>query len=256
MASRTLGAIVLACLIAWLSPAAAQSTLLQGGPITPGHAPMYLNSGSSQAVVQDSGPAGGGGVGLGMGEGLYVARGTGTPPYVAQGTGPLGTNWCDYDASITNAAGYHYLCMSANAAGGGLLVYGAGGAASQLPFNIVVNGVILPLPGATNTFVDNLTATGSNQGTAFLVSGATNAFTTVGSGTGGILPTSFNSIPASAGLTIDIINAGAHPLLVYPPAFQSIEGGSPNVPMSIYMNSSARFIYRGLISGIGSWYAR
>ena len=104
---------------------------IQGGPWTPGHAPMYSSSGNSQPVIQDSGPAGGGAVGLGMSEGLYVARGTGTPPYASQGTGPSGTNWCDYDAPIANATGYHFLCFSANAQGGGLISYGArGGAAS------------------------------------------------------------------------------------------------------------------------------
>lgn len=126
----------------------AQSTLLQGGPITPGHSPMYLNSGSSQAVVQDSGPAAGGAVGLGMSEGLYVARGTGVPPYVGQGSGPLGSNWCDYDAPITNATGYHYLCMSPNAHGGGLVAYGAAGGAADLPLNFSINGTTYPFPFA------------------------------------------------------------------------------------------------------------
>lgn len=240
------------------SPAYAQSALLQAGPITPGHAPMYTNSGSSQAVVQDSGPAAGGPVGLGMGEGLYVARGVGTPPYISQGTGPYGTNWCDYDAPITNATGYHYLCLSANA-GGGLIAYGSGGVATPLPLNVIVNGVLTPIGGGsspTTLFADNLTATGVNQGTAFQISGSTNAFTNVGAGTGAVLNLTFNGIQITAGYVAQILNRGAHVLTVYPPLGQSIEGGSVNVPVTIYTNSSASFIYRGPIGGIGSWYAR
>lgn len=134
-------------LLALVSGSAAQSTLLQGAPWASGHAPMYATSGStSQPVVQDSGPARGGAVGLGMSEGLYVARGTGTAPYAGQGTGPLGTNWCDYDASTTNATGYHYLCFSPNTHGGGALVYGKGGAASTLPLQFIVNGVTYQFP--------------------------------------------------------------------------------------------------------------
>jgi hypothetical protein len=139
-------ALVALALAACSSQTPAQSALLQAGPAAAGRAPMYVNSGNGQAIVTDSGPASGGAVGLGMGEGLYVARGTGTPPYAGQGTGPLGTNWCDYDAPITNATGYHYFCLSANAQGGGLMSYGAGGAASQLPLNLNVNGVTYPFP--------------------------------------------------------------------------------------------------------------
>lgn len=139
------------CLIAALFPSLAwgQGTLLQGGTWTPGHAPMYVGQGGSQAVVQDSGPAGGGAVGVGLNEILAVARGTGTPPYVAQGTGPYGTNICDYDAPITNATGYHYLCFSPNSQGGGLIAYGAGGTATALPLNLIVNGVLTNIAGGT-----------------------------------------------------------------------------------------------------------
>lgn len=137
----------------------AQGALLQGGPWTQGHAPMYVGQGSGQAVVQDSGPAGGGAVGYGMGEGLYVARGTGTPPYAGQGTGPLGTNWCDYDAPITNPTGFHYFCISPNAQGGGLFAYGAGGAASQQPFSFFINGTAYQFPFSTSGVIGPATTT-------------------------------------------------------------------------------------------------
>lgn len=100
---------------------------------------MYVGQGSSQAVVQDSGPAGGGGVGLGLSELLQVNRTT--------GTGPLNTHSCFYDNPITNPSGYHYLCFDANANGGGLISYGAGGIAAPLPLSFLVNGVPLTTPG-------------------------------------------------------------------------------------------------------------
>lgn len=134
-------------------PALGQGTLLQGGPFTPGHVPQYVGQGSSQAVVQDGGGAGGGAVGVNPSELGITARGTGTPPYAGQGTGPYGSNFCDYDAPITNAAGYHFLCFSPNAQGGGLIAYGAGGIASPLPLSIILNGVTYPFPFAVGGIV-------------------------------------------------------------------------------------------------------
>jgi hypothetical protein len=140
---KRLGLILL--LVLAPSLACAQGAILQGGPWTAGHAPMYVGQGSGQAVVQDSGPAGGGAAGYGMGEGLYVARGTGTAPYSGQGSGPFGTNWCNYDAPISNPTGYHYFCISPNATGpgglGGQVIYGAGGGAAQLPLWLCANGI-------------------------------------------------------------------------------------------------------------------
>lgn len=123
--------------------ASAQQTVLQGGTWTPGHAPMYAVGGGSQPVVVDSGPALGGDKGVGLSELALAARGTGLPPYVAQGTGPLGTNLCNYDGPINSAAGYHYLCMSPNAQGGGLIAYGHAGLASPLPLQFSVNGTLI-----------------------------------------------------------------------------------------------------------------
>ena len=131
-------------LLGAMAPVAAfgQGALLQAGPTTQGHAPAYANQGGSgsQAVVLDSGPAGGGGPGLGLGELNLTARGTGAAPYVGQGTGPLGTIFCIQDAPTTNSAGYHYLCFSANVSSGGLISYGAGGVASPQTLNFNING--------------------------------------------------------------------------------------------------------------------
>lgn len=280
-----LAVLTFAALVACSSQAPAQSVPLQGGPWTIAHAPMYSNSGNSQPVIQDSGPAGGGAAGLGMSEGLYVARGTGTPPYVGQGTGPSGTNWCDYDAPITNATGYHYLCLSPNVDGAGLIIYGAGGAAAQQPLNINLNGTTYTFPFAlsgivgpatsvvgdlvcwnnvTGTLVsdcgphtpilhDNLTGTGTNQATALLVNTDIDAFTTIGSGTGARLPTlDANGNAIAAGFTLEIITAGANNLLVYPPVGHSINGAGANVAVTIFSTGDVHFIYRGS----SAWYAR
>lgn len=119
--------------------ALAQGTLLQGGPWTPGHAPVYVPGGNSQAVVTDSGPARGGGAGAGLSELGITAQGTGTPPYAGQGTGPDGTTSCIYDAPVSSG-NYHFLCFSANAQGGPLIIAGYGGIASPLPFQFIING--------------------------------------------------------------------------------------------------------------------
>jgi hypothetical protein len=135
-------------LAASIGAAHGQGAILQGGPWAPGRAPMYVGQGSSQAVMQDSGPASGGGVGIGLSELLLTARGTGTPPYAGQGTGPYGTNNCDYDGPTTNAAGYHYLCFSANAQGSALIAIGAGGVAAPLGLNVIVNGATYGFPAS------------------------------------------------------------------------------------------------------------
>lgn len=124
----------------------AQSTLLQGGTWSAGRVPMYVGGGSSQPVVVDSGPAGGGGPGVGASEFGLTARGTGAAPFAGQGSGQYGTNWCDYDAPTTNPTGYHFFCISPNAQGGGLLAYGAGGIAAQEPLSFIVNGTTYPFP--------------------------------------------------------------------------------------------------------------
>lgn len=141
----------------------AQGALLQAGPSAPGRVPQYVSQGNSQAIVQDSGPAAGGGPGLGLAELLLTMRGHGQPPYAGQGSGPLGTNFCNYDAPTTNPTGYHYLCLGPNAQGGGLLAYGAGGTASPLPFTLNINGTPIQFPGpGTGDVVGPLTSTPGN----------------------------------------------------------------------------------------------
>lgn len=131
------------------SAASAQSTLLQGGPITAGHVPIYVSGAANTPVVQDSGPASGGGPGVGLSELNITSRaanGVTSAPYANSGSGPDGTHECLYDAPTTNSTGYHYLCFDPNALGGGLLDYGSAGGASTLPLQFKVNGVTYTFP--------------------------------------------------------------------------------------------------------------
>lgn len=172
--------LLLALLIALIPAiAAGQSTVLQGGSWAPGLVPTYSSSGVSQPIVQSAGTAGGGGVGIK--ELPIIARGTGLPPFVAQGSGPLGTVFSIYDGPITSAAGYHYLSLSANAQGGGLIAYGNGGGAPPLPLNLVVNGTTYPFPftgmgggnvvGPGSSVIDNIATYNSTAGTLLKDSG-------------------------------------------------------------------------------------
>lgn len=155
-------------LLASAASALGQSSILQGGAWTPGHSPMYVGQGQSQPIVQDSGPAGGGGIGLGLSEQLLSVRSpTGTYPAVNAGSGPLFTNWCDYDGPITGP--YHYLCIGPNASGGGLIAYGFGGGATALPFSFNINGTATQLPaaGSGGTFVTVVIPTTSGAPVCF-----------------------------------------------------------------------------------------
>lgn len=248
---RWLGLFLLAALVI-PSGAFSQAALLQGGAWTPGHLPMYTGPGYSQPTVQDSGPAAGGIAGVGLSELLLAARGTGTPPYVGQGTGPLGTNFCDYDAPITNATGYHYLCLSANAQGGGILAYGAALPASSLPFQINANGVnyTFPLsvpslaPIAANTIVGAISA-GPPQ--ALAIPGCTGALTwTSGTGFG------CNSSSGITGATFTggLISVSGSPILAFTVAGTS--GGIPYFSSSSTWGSSGALTANAPVIGGGA----
>jgi hypothetical protein len=173
-----------ALLAAVVSPAMAQSTLLQGGSWSTGRVPMYVGQTGGQTIVQDSGPASGGGPGIGVSELNITARGTGTAPYAGQGTGPNGEVACIFDAPTTNATGYHSLCLSANVSSGGLISYQANGAASALPFNFKINGVVYEFPflttgvvGPASSTIGNAACWNNTSGTLLADCGA---FVTVG----------------------------------------------------------------------------
>lgn len=142
------GPIVLAAFLLSSAALAQTSTLIQSGPTKAGHPSAYTTQGTGQVVVQDPGTAGGSGPGVS--ELGLIIRGTGTPPFNAQGTGWFHTNFCDYDAPITNPAGYHYFCLSSNGDGNhGVMAYGASGAAPVQPFDFWINGVKYSFPFTT-----------------------------------------------------------------------------------------------------------
>ena len=72
-----------------------QGAILQGGPWTPGHVPIYVGSGSGQAIVQDSGSASGAPtLGVGLAEQLLTVRNPlNVYPAIGAGSGPLGSNF-------------------------------------------------------------------------------------------------------------------------------------------------------------------
>ena len=194
----------IAILIGLALPCAAQQAVLQSGPWAQGHAPLYVGQGSSQPVVQDSGTAAGGALGTGLTElGLTIFNPNLTPPYANAGTGPYGTNFCDYDAPTNNATGFHYLCFSPNAQGGGLIAYGAGGVASPLPLQFIINGIVYPFGNIpANCTTPNGIAyylTGGGVGCSSGIT-ASNTALTLGSGVTFTLPDS--STWTSSGLSM------------------------------------------------------
>jgi hypothetical protein len=135
------------------SPAFAQSVPLQSGPVTPGHAPMYVNTGSGQPIVTDGGGAANGAIGKNLSElGITARSPNNAYPVANGGKGALNSHFCMYDAPSTNATGYHFLCMEPNAQGGGLLSYGASGTAAPLPLYFDINGVTT-VAGGTSTLI-------------------------------------------------------------------------------------------------------
>ena len=83
---------------------------------------------------------------------------------------------------------------------------------------------------------NGLTATGTNQGTAYEVTSAKNAFSTVASGTGAVLDSD-----AVAGDTQMIYNGGANALTVYPPSGSQINALGANAGMLLPTNTACEF---------------
>lgn len=179
----------------------AQSTILQGGPFADGHVPMYAIAGSDQAVLLDSGPAGGGTSGVGLSELLLTYR--------AAGTGPGGTNLCDYDAPTDTVSGYHYLCFGATPAGG-LLSYGAEGGAASLPLTISIDGQPSLVIGPGGVIGTVPVPTPTSLGGAFSSTAPANQFGT-GLNTSGQLTYAQPSFTNLSGTAASAQVSGAYP---------------------------------------------
>ena len=80
-----------------------------------------------------------------------------------------------------------------------------------------------------------ISAAGTTQGTATIISNQTNEFTTVAASSGGILPS------PEQGEFIFIANAGANALNVYPATGHSINALAANAPYSLAVGKSAMF---------------
>ena len=161
--------------LALSSSAEAQQVPLQGGAWTPGHMPQYVGAGS-QPILMDGGGSGGGAAGVNLSEfGVTSRSKTGTYPSANSGNGPNGEHGCMYDAPITNATGYHYLCLDPNAQGGGLISYGAAGGATALPLYAYVNGAQVSLgsfPAASVSILGGVYARSSYVGATGMGNGA------------------------------------------------------------------------------------
>jgi len=87
------------------------------------------------------------------------------------------------------------------------------------------------------TVTTNLTATGSTQATALLVSDDFNVVTTTAASTGVVLPATL-----TAGDTIIVANYGANTLSVYPPVGGKINNGTLNAAVSITTLKNGEFV--------------
>jgi len=108
-------------------------------------------------------------------------------------------------------------------------------------------GMGAPAAGAgfmVGDVASGLTATGSTQGTALAITANFNQFTTVAASTGAVLPALSSSpqLGVTNGDSIEVFNAGANALAVYPPSGSSINGLSANIAISVPANKGARFI--------------
>jgi len=88
----------------------------------------------------------------------------------------------------------------------------------------------------TGNVADGLTALGSTQATALLITEEANVFTTVAAATGAILRGDLGP-----GDEQEVANYGANALLVYPPIGGTIQNGATNAGFSVAANKTARF---------------
>lgn len=82
-----------------------------------------------------------------------------------------------------------------------------------------------------------ITATGTNQATAYALTTASAEFTTVASGTGAVL--SSQAVPADSQL---VYNGGANPLNVYPPSGCNFNGQATNAAMLLQPATACLFV--------------
>ena len=203
------------------APAFAQQSLLQSGPTTAGHMPMYLSNGSYNPIVTDSGQAGGGAPGVGLSELNITARCTFGILCTNDGSGPNGEHMCVQDAPTTSSVGYHSLCIDANINGQGYISYQALGGAMQQPFTIYVNGQAFSFPG-TGTCSSCGTMAAQNSSSVSITGGSITGTTVNPLGGSGIVllySTLGSTITAPIGFNVGVVvNEPSSPVTVVLPA--------------------------------------
>jgi hypothetical protein len=118
-------AIALAVYGATSAAAFGQGAVQQSGPVTPGHASVW---------VQD-----------------HVIADNSVQPLTSLQILGTGTPFCINDAPTTGP--YHALCLGANSLGGGLISYNAYGGAPPLPLQCNINGIVSSCLGGGSTVV-------------------------------------------------------------------------------------------------------
>jgi hypothetical protein len=106
----------------------------------------------------------------------------------------------------------------------------------MLAYKLFPSGLNTLTVAAMTDVVTGLTAAGTTQGTAYEVTFAKNAFSTVASGSGAVLDSQ-----AAAGDTQMIYNGGANALSVYPPSGAQINALGSNQPMLLATNTACEF---------------
>jgi hypothetical protein len=90
--------------------------------------------------------------------------------------------------------------------------------------------------------VYGMTAVGTAQTDATILSATHNVFTTVGSNTGAIIPST-----TPAGYQYNIVNRGSNSLKVYPPSGHAFLGSAPNQVFTMLSGQAAEFVGIGAV---------
>lgn len=210
----------------------AQAPVLGSGTHIPHHAGMW----TAQGVLQDAGPKTGGGPNVGISDLPIV--GTGTP-------------LCIYDAPVTNSLGYHYLCLGSNDGNKGLISFGAGGTAAQIPFELCSNGSCFEFPftvgsgvmGSPPTAVNDVTCFNNTVGTLIKSCGGI-------TGAAGTLTATATVSAAQYNLTtIPFANRGgnSHTIFDYDGAAAIVLYGSANNNVNYYIGDTHIWQNNGLV---------
>ena len=106
----------------------------------------------------------------------------------------------------------------------------------MLAYKLFGSGLTTLTVASMTDVATGLTAAGTNQGTAYEITSAKNAFTTVASGTGAVLDSD-----ARGGDAQLIYNGGANTLRVYPPSGAGINNLAANAAVLLAPATACEF---------------